>query len=314
MQHYICYVRVTSVRVRALLLSKLLLLPHQFNGLFSRTTWVSRYQKGETSLGLNEVRDDGVSGCSGISWTICNQSAPRCRQIITPTHTHTHTLTHTRLTALCPGLPGWAGTRKVKLIWILLKQETVSGSGISGAVCKSAPRSRQITMPAPHHSVFLQAGCPSCRPTNSVKALKAIGCVGHTAVIKISACNWLSPGLLGNSCQPLVCHWIAWNAAVLPCNNMLARYCVCHKSVLCRNCWTNQAAFWHGSFLRPILQYVVRYFKYSKNKGTKLWTCARASWSFYQQTHQQLTLLTTPGMVDARHCTQFVTRRLTVML
>jgi len=27
------------------------------------------------------------------------------------------------------------------------------------------------TMPAPHH--FLQAGCPSCRPTNSVKALKA---------------------------------------------------------------------------------------------------------------------------------------------
>ena len=28
-------------------------------------------------------------------------------------------------------------------------------------------------MPAPHHSSFLQVGCPSCRPTNSVKALKA---------------------------------------------------------------------------------------------------------------------------------------------
>ena len=39
--------------------------------------------------------------------------------------------------------------------------------------CKSAPRSRQITMPTPQHSSFLQAGCPSCRPTNSVKALKA---------------------------------------------------------------------------------------------------------------------------------------------
>jgi len=25
-----------------------------------------------------------------------------------------------------------------------------------------------------HHSVFLQAGCPSCRQTNSVKALKAL--------------------------------------------------------------------------------------------------------------------------------------------
>ena len=45
----------------------------------------------------------------------------------------------------CPGLPGSAGTRKVKPIWILLEQETVSGSGISWAVCKCAPRSRQIT-------------------------------------------------------------------------------------------------------------------------------------------------------------------------
>jgi len=39
---------------------------HPFNGLFSRTTWVSRYQKGKTSLDLNEARDDGVLGCSGI--------------------------------------------------------------------------------------------------------------------------------------------------------------------------------------------------------------------------------------------------------
>jgi len=53
--------------------------------------------------------------------------------------------THTHLTA---------GTRKAKPIWILLKQETVSGSGISWAICKSAPRFRQITMPTPHHSVF----------------------------------------------------------------------------------------------------------------------------------------------------------------
>ena len=44
-----------------------------------------------------------------------------------------HTHTHTRLMALFPGLPGWAGTRKVKPIWILQKQETVSGSGISWA-------------------------------------------------------------------------------------------------------------------------------------------------------------------------------------
>ena len=63
-----------------------------------------------------------------------------------------HTHTHTRLMTLCPGLPRAAGTRKVKPTWILLKQETVSGSGIIWAICKSAPHSRQTTTPAPHHS------------------------------------------------------------------------------------------------------------------------------------------------------------------
>ena len=67
-----------------------------------------------------------------------------------------------------------AGTRKVKPIWILLKQERVSGSGISWAICKSAPRSRQMTTPAPHHCFFTGRMCPSCRPTNSVKALKVL--------------------------------------------------------------------------------------------------------------------------------------------
>jgi len=86
-------------------------------------------------------------------------------------HTHTHTHTHP-FNGPFAGLTGRASTRKVKPILISLKQETVSGSGISWAICKSALRSRQITTPAPHHSVFLQAGRPSCRPTNSVKALK----------------------------------------------------------------------------------------------------------------------------------------------
>jgi len=71
------------------------------------------------------------------------------------TYMHTHTHTHTRLTAPCPGLPGSAATRKVKPIWIFLKQEIVTGSGISWTICKSAPRSRQITTPAPQHSFFI---------------------------------------------------------------------------------------------------------------------------------------------------------------
>jgi len=79
-----------------------------------------------------------------------------------------NTHTHTCLTALFPGLPRWAGTRKVKPIWILLKQGTVSGSGISWAVCKSAPHSRPITTPAPHHSVFYRPDAlPATQPTAS---------------------------------------------------------------------------------------------------------------------------------------------------
>jgi len=47
-------------------------------------------------------------------------------------------------------LPGWASTNLD-----LLAQETVSCTGISWTICKSfTPHSRQITMPASHHSVF----------------------------------------------------------------------------------------------------------------------------------------------------------------
>jgi len=63
-------------------------------------------------------------------------------------------------------------TRKVKVpIWIYWSKR-VSDSGSSWAICKSAPRSRQITMTASHHSVFT-GRMPSCRPINSVKGLEA---------------------------------------------------------------------------------------------------------------------------------------------
>jgi len=37
---------------------------HPFNGFFSRTTWISRYQKAETILDFNEARDDRVAVAS----------------------------------------------------------------------------------------------------------------------------------------------------------------------------------------------------------------------------------------------------------
>jgi len=90
------------------------------------------------------------------------------RSVSVITHTHTHTHTHTFNGPFFPDYLGWAGTRKAKPIWILLKQETVSGSGISWAICKSASRSRQITMPTPHHSVFYRPDAlPATEPTAS---------------------------------------------------------------------------------------------------------------------------------------------------
>ena len=58
---------------------------------------------------------------------------------------YTHTHTHTCLTALCLGLPGSAGTRKVKPMCILLKQETVRGSGNSWAIWTSECNEGQST-------------------------------------------------------------------------------------------------------------------------------------------------------------------------
>jgi len=84
--------------------SRRLLLP--FNGLFSRTTWVSRYQKDKTNLDFTEARD------SEWQW---------------------HQLGHMQ-------------------------------------VCTSLQTDNHTSTPP---LCFLQAGCPSCRPTNSVKALKA---------------------------------------------------------------------------------------------------------------------------------------------
>jgi len=57
-----------------------------------------------------------------------------------------------------------------KPIWILLKQQTVSGNGISWAICKSAPssRHRQTTTAALNHSTFYRLDAlPAAQPTVS---------------------------------------------------------------------------------------------------------------------------------------------------
>ena len=81
--------------------------------------------------------------------------------------------THSRLTAFFPGLPGYAGTRRIshsgfsetEMMWWQWHQPDHMQ-----VICTSL----QMDNHASTSSLkFLRAGCPSCRPTNSVKALKA---------------------------------------------------------------------------------------------------------------------------------------------
>ena len=110
--------------------------------------------------------------------------------------------TDTHLTALYLGLPGWAGTRKVKPIWILLKQETVSGSGISWAIRKSAPRSRQITTPSTHHSVFYRPDAlPAAQPTACVYLVKSANPTRQRSIIQVGV-GWESAAALLSSSSP----------------------------------------------------------------------------------------------------------------
>jgi len=80
-----------------------------------------------------------VCVCVSVCVSVCVRSCQT--HLIQNTHTHTHT----RLTTLCPGLPGWAGTRKVRPVWILLKQ---------------SPRTPAAQLRAPtqghsHHHIFV---------------------------------------------------------------------------------------------------------------------------------------------------------------
>ena len=78
--------------------------------------------------------------------------------------THARTHARTRLTALCPGLTNldFTKARDSEWQWHQLGHMQVCTSFQTDNHARTPPLS------------FLQAGCPSCRPTNSVKALKAV--------------------------------------------------------------------------------------------------------------------------------------------
>ena len=61
-------------------------LPHPFNDLFPRTTWVSQYQKGKTSLDLNDGRHGGVWRWQ---WHQLDHMQTICISLQPDNHTHT---------------------------------------------------------------------------------------------------------------------------------------------------------------------------------------------------------------------------------
>jgi len=82
----------------------------------------------------------------------------------------------TTTTPLQPFLRLWILPRTTRVSWYqkgktnldFLEQETVSGSGISWAICKSAPFLSQKTTPAPHCSAFYRPDAlPATHPTLS---------------------------------------------------------------------------------------------------------------------------------------------------
>ena len=76
---------------------------------------------------------------------------------------------HNRFMALFPGQPGWAGARRELLDFMVQGKINRGKHTNHPAGCHSIP-TNQCPPPSSPYS-FLQTGCPSCRPTNSVKAL-----------------------------------------------------------------------------------------------------------------------------------------------
>jgi len=85
------------------------------------------------------------------------------------------TTTTTTVTALFPGPPGWAGARR-ELLDFMVQGKINRGRHMDHPGGRHSILTNQCPpLPSPH---FLQAGCPSCCPTNSVKALKATSAFG----------------------------------------------------------------------------------------------------------------------------------------
>ena len=156
---------------------------------------------------LNRLTDDDDEWSDGIrrssslhrllhhSTSLTSLSRQTLFCLLPITHTHTHTHTHTRLTALCRDCPGEPVQKgKTNLHFTEARDsEWQCGSGISWAICKSAPHSRQITTPAPHHSVFFTGRMPFLPPSQQRQSTEGTyHYLSLTALLLLKQCCGLS--------------------------------------------------------------------------------------------------------------------------
>ena len=79
-----------------------------------------------------------------------------------------------------------------------------------------------------------------------------------------------------NCTSPSVCGWYSKMHVTFFYHAMLCCHLfVCHKLVLYQNDLTVSVGFWHGSFLGPILNCVIRKFRYLQNKHLPLGTLSQ---------------------------------------
>jgi len=127
-----------------------------FNGLFSRTTWVIQYQKGKTNLDFTGARD------SEWQWHQLGHMQV-CTSLQTDNHTSTPPLCF--LQAGCPSCHPTNSIKALKANSFIRNLETLF---FPFFLLSSFRHNHACNLPIS----FSQAGCPSCRPTNNVKALK----------------------------------------------------------------------------------------------------------------------------------------------
>ena len=142
----------------------LLLLPHPFNGHFSRTNWVSRHQKGKSSLGLIQARDDVVLRWQ---WHQMDHMQTICTSLQSDNHTNTWPLIFWRPDALPDAQFSASGTSvkalKAEFSVLFFSRPRSDGWPHHGRTFSIYPCLLSFWLTLPRRVLFTSWCCPSRR-------------------------------------------------------------------------------------------------------------------------------------------------------